>query len=52
MDVFNLLGNDQVTEYVETGDKNRASPDASQDFLLPINYTAPRYVRFSARYDF
>ncbi|KGQ17812.1 Oar protein [Lysobacter dokdonensis DS-58] len=52
MDVFNLLGNDQVTEYVETGDKNRAAPVASQDYLLPINYTAPRYVRFSARYDF
>ena len=52
MDIFNVLGDEGVTEFVETGDKNRASPVASQDYLLPINYQTPRYFRFSARYDF
>ena len=52
MDVFNLLGNESVTEFVETGDKNRSFPVANPNYLQPANFNAPRYVRLSARYDF
>ena len=52
VDVFNVFNSDAITEYVETGDKNRASPVASLDYGLPVNFQAPRSVRLSITYDF
>ncbi len=52
VDVFNVFNSDRVTEYSETGDKERAAPVYNPNFLNAVNFQAPRAVRFSARYDF
>ncbi|MFN4292015.1 MAG: TonB-dependent receptor domain-containing protein [Permianibacter sp.] len=51
-DVFNVFNFDEVTEYSETGDINRASPERNPNFLNDVNYQSPRSVRLTARYSF
>ncbi|QYK04687.1 TonB-dependent receptor [Shewanella zhangzhouensis] len=52
MQVYNVLNQDRVTEYVETGDINRAEPQQNPEFLNARNFQSPRYVSFTARYNF
>lgn len=50
IDVFNILGKQRVTQYLETGELANGSP--SVNFLRPRSFQDPRYVRLGARYDF
>ena len=52
MKVFNVLNAGTVTEYNEASQVNSAATQRDEDFLNDFNYQAPRYVRFTARYDF
>lgn len=52
VDVFNVFNIQKVTEYNETGDRNRAAPERDPNFLNIVNYQEPRSVRFTVRYDF
>ncbi|MBT1443879.1 hypothetical protein KJI95_04995 [Shewanella sp. JM162201] len=52
MQVFNVLNQDRVTEYVETGDIDRADPTQNPEFLNARNFQSPRYASFTVRYNF
>ncbi|QYR53437.1 TonB-dependent receptor [Lysobacter soyae] len=53
LDVFNLLNSNGVTEYWETTARgSSASPVYDNNFLHPVNYQAPRSLRFMASYEF
>jgi hypothetical protein len=50
VDVFNLLGKQEVTQYYETGEL--ASGLANPQYKRARSFQDPRYVRLGARYDF
>ena len=52
MKVFNVLNAQSVTEYNEASQVNAGALVRDPDFLNDLNYQAPRYVRFTARYEF
>ena len=52
MDIFNLFNAQQVSEFDEQGDVDRANPRRNPDYLTPVNYQTPRRVQLSARYQF
>jgi len=52
MKVFNVLNAQSVTEYNEASQVNAGAQVRDPDFLNDLNYQAPRYVRFTARYEF
>jgi hypothetical protein len=52
VNVINLFNFQGVTEYNETHDRDRASPEMDPDYLNISNYQTPRQVRFSATYEF
>ncbi|MFI2811459.1 MULTISPECIES: TonB-dependent receptor [Microbulbifer] len=49
-DVFNVFGNDAVSEVVETGDTDGGLVD--EFYGEPVYYQAPRAVRLGVRYEF
>jgi hypothetical protein len=50
VDVFNLLGQQQVTQYYEYGELPNGSPNPQ--YKRARSFQDPRYVRLGARYDF
>lgn len=55
VDVFNVLDSDKETEVYERADNSRAANGtyvANQNFGIPTNYQAPRFVRLSAEVRF
>ena len=52
MKVFNVLNAGSVTEYNESSQVNAGAQVRDPDFLNAVNFQAPRYVRFTARYEF
>jgi len=52
MKVFNVLNSQTVTEYNEASQAVRTARVTDADFLNDVNYQAPRYVRFTVRYEF
>ena len=52
MKVFNVLNSQTVTEYNEASQSQRTNLVTDADYLNDFNYQAPRFVRFTARYDF
>jgi hypothetical protein len=50
VDVFNLLGKQQVTQYYEVGEL--PSGDPNPQYKRARSFQDPRYVRLGARYDF
>jgi len=47
-----VLNAQSVTEYNEASQVNAGAQVRDPDFLNDLNYQAPRYVRFTARYEF
>ena len=52
IDVFNVLNSQTATEWNEGSQVTRQDRVTSPDFLNEVNYQQPRYVRFTARYEF
>jgi hypothetical protein len=52
MKVFNLFNAQTATEFNESSQANRNQTFLDPDFLNDVNYQDPRYVRFTARYQF
>ena len=58
MDVFNVLNSQEAINVNEAGEDSLGrptdgtSPGILNTFLAPTNYQAPRFVRFTARYEF
>lgn len=56
VDVFNVLDSDKETEVYERSDNSRNADTGvytpNQNFGIPTNYQAPRFVRFSAEVRF
>jgi hypothetical protein len=52
MKVFNVLNSSTATEFNESSQASRAQSFRDPDFLNDVNYQDPRYLRFTARYDF
>jgi hypothetical protein len=52
MKVFNVLNSQTVTEFNEASQTTSAQAFLGPNFLNDVNYQAPRYVRFTARYEF
>jgi hypothetical protein len=50
--VFNVLNSQTATEWNESSQTTRTQTFVDPDFLNDVNYQAPRYVRFTARYEF
>ncbi len=50
IDIFNIIGKQQVTQYFETGES--AAGVANPNFKRARSFQDPRYVRLGARYDF
>ena len=51
VDVFNVLNSQKVTSVIETAEVS-ATGAASNTYLLPASFQAPRSVRFMVQYDF
>ncbi|TWI06326.1 TonB-dependent receptor-like protein [Luteimonas cucumeris] len=54
IDVFNVFNSDKPTAVDEEGEDATGSPDAvlNTTYLSPLNWQAPRQVRFMVQYDF
>jgi hypothetical protein len=52
MKVFNVLNSQTVTEYNENSADFSTQTNLSPDFLNDVNFQAPRFVRFTVRYQF
>src|SRR4249919_587010 len=52
MKVFNVLNSQTATEWNESSQVTSQDNVTSPDFLNEVNYQQPRYVRFTARYEF
>jgi hypothetical protein len=50
--VFNVLNSQTATEFNESSQSTSAQSFLDPDFLNDVNYQQPRYVRFTARYEF
>ncbi len=48
--VFNLLNERKPTSYVQTSE-DEGPYSVNSDYMLPVSYNTPRYVQFSASYD-
>nr|WP_295377438.1 TonB-dependent receptor [Pseudoxanthomonas sp.] len=51
LDVFNVFDSQKVTSYNETAEVANTGA-ASETYLLPLSFQAPRTVRFMVQYDF
>jgi hypothetical protein len=50
MSVFNVLNERKATSYVQSSE-DEGPYSVNSDYLLPVSYSTPRYVQFSASYD-
>lgn len=52
LDVFNLFNFQRALRLDETADRTRSAPEHNPNYLQVTDFQQPRYVRFTARYDF